>query len=250
MAHNDPVFSLLKGLEILKAVGATEEGLRLSDIAQQMGWKVPATHHLVRTLVMASFLEKDRDGRYRLGTALCHLGEQALRSPRNTAVEGALMFLHGRYPTGTIIYGHPFGAELRQSRRMSPDRPGVIQRLSTDTLHPYASAGGLLALAHATADERVTLEGARPFAEHGQSLWKSMEKMEAFLARARKTIRVESPFQSDLYLRLAVGMVGTDGTLSAILGISLPRSSDAVWDKEAVVADLSAQVTRIEQNRI
>lgn len=224
MAHSDPVLSLLKGLDILRAVGEAEDGIRLSELAAALGFKTPAAHHLVRTLILRQFLEKGPDGRLRLGTAVGILGEQQLRSPRNAAVEGAMLQLQARLPGATIIWGVRVEAELRQTRRLSPDRPGVVQRLSGDALHPYASAAGLVALAFADEAERANLEERRPFAEHGLSLWKKREKLDAFLAQVAKAGGAESPFDDEQYLRRAVAIRDGNGLMVSALGASLPRS--------------------------
>lgn len=224
MAHSDPVLSLLKGLDILRTVGEAEDGLRLNELAAALGLKTPATHHLVRTLILRQFLEKGPDGRLRLGTAVSVLGEQQLRSPRNAAVEGAMLTLQAELPGATVIWGVRVGAEFRQTRRLSPDRPGVVQRLSGDALHPYASAAGLIALAHADAAERSVLEDRRPFAEHGLSLWKTREKLDAFLALVAKEGAAESPFDDALYLRQAVAILDGNGQMVSALGASLPRA--------------------------
>lgn len=240
MANNDPVFSLLKGLDLLRAVGESEGGMRLSDLAQQMGWKVPATHHLVRTLLMRDFLEKGTDGLLRLGPVAGRLGEQYLNSPHLAGVESRLLAIQGSLPQATVIYGVPDGAELRQTRRLSPDRPGVVQRLASDVLHPYASAGGLLAMAFANPEERLALEGRRPFAEHGQSLWKSREKLEAFLKACLKTGRAESPFDRELYTRVALALKDAQGHLTAVYGVSVPLAGGQDAGSPAVFKVLEA----------
>jgi IclR family KDG regulon transcriptional repressor len=75
--------SVLKALHILETLARTEEGLSLSELAEQMDYPVSTTHRLLATLAERGYVERDPDTRrYQLGVKILTLQTQGIRGHR------------------------------------------------------------------------------------------------------------------------------------------------------------------------
>jgi len=74
-----PVQSLIRGLNILSRLAATEDGLALTDLAQRVGLAVSTTHRLLNTLARAGFVSQDpAQGRWFVGVEAFTVGNAFL----------------------------------------------------------------------------------------------------------------------------------------------------------------------------
>lgn len=78
MKHNT-VPNLIKACEVLRQLGAAENGLSQSDVEERVNLPRATAFRMLTTLVQEGFSEK-RGSRYFIGTALAQLGTQALSS--------------------------------------------------------------------------------------------------------------------------------------------------------------------------
>jgi DNA-binding IclR family transcriptional regulator len=230
MAHNELVQSLLRGLDILHLLGDAEGGMRLTDLAELLGVKPPTAHNLLRTLVDRRFVEQD-GGRYRLGPALGELAAAEADRLLLRLASVTVMDLGRRMPTGTVTLAELLAGEVAVRLRVSPDRPGVLQRLRGRTLPPYATASGLLVQAHAAGDVLSALRARHPFWEQGSGVWKSPKDLERYLLRVRDEGYAELPVGTEEATRVAAPVFGMGAEFVATLGLNLP--GHAVGRKQA-----------------
>lgn len=249
---NEPqlVRSLSKGLDVLRLVGNSEDGLRLGEVAEALGQKVPSTHYLVRTLLAGGFLEKRPGNLLCLGPMFLELAERQQRTALAAAAEKELQRLHESLPPGVVIFGTASRQEMRQVFRISADRPRVLQRCHGDLLHPYASAAGLVGLAFASDAVRLSMEERHPFAEYGAHLWKTREALDTYLASVREAGVAVCPFDAALFFRASVPVFGGGGHLTAVVGASLPAANAATaTERRRVTRDLADAARRLEQTQ-
>ena len=246
MANNDLVNSLLKGLDILHLVGGNADGMRVSEIAETLGWKVPATHNLVRTLLARGFLEKRNGNILYVGPELLDIASRQRDGSLTAAAEQELQQLHELMPAGVVVFGGATAQEMRQVFRISSERPRVLQRLSGDVFHPYASASGLAGLAFAEEPARMQMEERHPFAEFGAHLWQNRAVLETYLAEVRKGKTAVSPFDSEMFFRVAVPVLDVAKRLIGVVGASIPMANlNKLQTQEYIIRHLKSAAVRL-----
>ncbi|WP_406074650.1 IclR family transcriptional regulator [Micromonospora sp. NBC_01638] len=72
------VQSVKRALQIMNMIADTGAPCGLSELASATGLPIATIHRLLRTLIGAGMLRQEPDRRYALGSALIHLGDQAL----------------------------------------------------------------------------------------------------------------------------------------------------------------------------
>lgn len=186
MAQTRLVQSLARGLDILRLVAESDSGLRLNEIASAMGLKAPTAHNLLRTLLAKGFLVR-RGGapHYALGPAALALAEGLYERRLMRLAADAVRGLAERFPSATVVFSEPISGELVVRLRMSPERPGSLQRPLGQTLNPYTSASGLAHMAFCTEEERGEILQRRSFDEYGGHLWRTMDALDAFIRDVR-----------------------------------------------------------------
>jgi DNA-binding IclR family transcriptional regulator len=79
---NDLVRSVSRAFRVLEAVGANPAPLTVKAIARRSQLNLSTTYHLVRTLEYERYLEREPDGRYRLGESVAFRFRDLLSSFR------------------------------------------------------------------------------------------------------------------------------------------------------------------------
>lgn len=244
MANNNLVGSLVRSMNIVKLVGETQSGLPLGKIATALQLKIPTCYNLIRTLVAGGFLEK-RNKRFFFGRELKRIAELHEESIFVEQAEAELLSLYQRIPRGTVIFGEAGKYGIRQTLRISFDRPGVIQHLEHEPMHPYATASGLIGLAFAGEESYLLQSEKWSFAEFGIMLWKERAALDAFLDEVRKTKIAVSPFDRDIFLRVSGVIVDSHGTLIGTIGASVPSNQLKASSFETIRAEVLASTGRL-----
>ena len=222
MANNDMVGSVVKAMALIKIVSSAPGGMRMSELAAAANLKTVTCFNLVRTLVAGGFLEKI-NGRLYVGSEITRLSANRFQTDFFRKAEAVLLKLNRSWPQATAIFAVPGADGMEQTHRISFDHPGVIQRLNTEPIPPYASAAGLLGLTFIQdADILLRLEEKFPFAEFGINLWKSRNELERFLQKCREERLVVAPFEVDVLHRVSVPVFDRSGKFTAVIGLSCP----------------------------
>lgn len=246
MANGNLVGSLVRSMNIVKLVGSAPDGMRLGEIAAAMNLKVPTCYNLVRTLMAGGFLEK-RNMRFFFGQELVRLAGLQPGSPLETIAETELLSLYQRVPRGTVVFGMAGKRGIEQTSRISFDRPGVIQHLNHELMHPYATAAGLIGLAFADEESYLIQNERWPFSEFGIALWKERTALDACLAEIRRTGTSVSPFDRDIFLRISGAVLDPSGHLLAAVGASVPASQIKEGDQTLVENEVRASAERLSK---
>ncbi len=249
MANSNLVNSILKALDVLKLVGESENGMRLSEIAEAMNMRLPATHNIIRTLQARGFLEKRSGNRLFIGRVMQDITAQQQNGLLSRLAEKELRRLYDLMQNGVVIFGVAAESEIRQTLRMSPERPQVLQRLGGDSYHPYASAAGLVGLAFMPESYQLQTEKLHPFAEYGMHLWHSRENFDRYLEKVRREKMSICPFNAENFLRVSMPVLDRSKHLVAVFGVNLPVSDvKGKYSTENIINYLREATTNLERS--
>ena len=153
---------------MLETFSPASPTLTLSEIARRAGLPLTTAHRLVAELCAAGALERDSDGRYRIGLRLWEIASLA---PRGIPLrEAALPFLEDLYEVTheNVQLGVREGHDVLYIERIAGRRAvGVLTRVG-GRFPLHASGVGLVLLAHAPERvQREVLEGPlQRFTDH------------------------------------------------------------------------------------
>jgi DNA-binding IclR family transcriptional regulator len=227
MPETKPIQSLLRGIDVLEMLTDSPEGMRLSDIAAAMDLKTPTVHNIVKTLAMRGLVEKRNGSQYIAGSRILELAER-LRGQMNEAeAEEAVRAIASHDSAPLVNYTVPTSGRLPVRLRMSPDRPGVMQRPRDHTNALYGSASGLAFLAFAPPDRVMLMRQHHPFHEEGVRLWESLEDLDAYLQDCRQCGFAVTPFEGQELFRVATPVFDMQGVAVAYIGAAAPAEQMA-----------------------
>jgi DNA-binding IclR family transcriptional regulator len=227
--------------------------MRLGDLASALDLKAPTAHNLARTLAMRGMVNQTDGGLYALGSGLMEMAARARRSQQERDAERAVQELGALECRPIINYSIPSATRVVVRLRVSPDRPGIVQRPSHRDNPIYSTANGLAFLAFAPEEQVMAMRRAQPFHEHGIRLWASLDELQSFLAEVREKGYAVPPFEGqELYLASAPVRDASEVAV-AYLGAAVPRErmADRAAQKaleEAVRAQASDLSARARQH--
>lgn len=221
MPGSKTVQSLDRGLMILEAVAASDDGLSLSELSDVVGLKSTTVHNLARTLLERNYLAKtSRPTRYRIGGALSVINETTYQRTLIRQAEHAVRAVYTQLNNATVTFCEPVGSQVLMLLRMSHDRGGLLER-PRRTMHSYGSATALVMQAFWSEEERTAFRTDHPFWEHGQHLWGSLDKLDAYLATVRRAgVAVPMVKENNLFL-VSAPVFGSGRQLVGALGLNL-----------------------------
>lgn len=248
------VQSLLRGLDLLRRLGAADHPLSLRELAEITGLKEPTLYKLLQTLVAAGFAEKtDRPVLYSVGPEVFDLADGYLRRSvlsRADAVVRAV-FEHLYEHRATVVLAQAPAGEVEVVMRMSPERPDILQRPRGQVMQPYTSACSLAFQAFWTETERQAYRRRHPFWEEGAHLWETPEKLDEYLQRVRDTgFATPQLGGANAYL-VAVPVYDPNQQFIAVLGASMREQQIAhdVWQQHITHVVQAAAELQAAQDR-
>jgi len=174
MPGSELVQSLVRGLELLRMAGSRSGGMRLNELADAAGLKVNTAHNLVRTLCSRGFLVKDAMNRFTTGPAIFELVAGMRGEAQREMMCRELLLLKEKFPHDTLTVSTIDAGLVRCVLRISPDRPGELQKTPEIVFAPYTSTTAVV-LQSGTSEAVTTLEKQYPFEEYGAGMWGSRE---------------------------------------------------------------------------
>ncbi len=229
--------SVDRALGILEAVVDSSDGLTLSGLSERLGLGKTTVHNLARTLVERGYLAKaDAPRRYVVGDAVDRLARARDRGLRQTRAAEAVEELSASLPEATVTWSRAHRGQVEVVYRMSPERPGVLQRPEAFYLGVYTSASGLVFQAFWDGEQRRQCELQFPFEEYGLGAWGD----EARFARAVDEVRKEGVACRGAeggMLRVAAPVFSRGEELVAVAGASLSaraRRNSTMSEREVV----------------
>lgn len=233
------VQSLLRGLDLLRRLAPADEGLTLREAAEAMGLKQPTAYKLLQTLVAAGFAEKTaRPVHYTLGAGVLDLANQYAQRAllRRAEVTLTRLFAEFREYSANVVLTEAPAGEVEVVLRLSPERPGVLERPRGRVMPAYSSACSIAFQAFWTDHERSDYQRRHPFWEEGAFLWDKPERFDEVLAQVRFQGYADPILHGRRRHLVAVPVFSPTGQLVAALGVSLPEQDLPEGRWEALVA--------------
>jgi DNA-binding IclR family transcriptional regulator len=231
MASSDLVQALSRGLMLLELLANAEGGMTLQQLSQELDLKPATVHNLLRTLMARSYVEKlAKPTRYTLGVSLLELVEQYRGRELQRRVGKAMTTIFTRFSFARVTYSEAIGGEVFLKLRITPERPGLLERPWNSTMLPYTSASVLVFQAYWQTDQRQIYNQRYPFAEYGAHLWQSEANLESFLADVRARGYSAPPVERNGLIRVAVPVFDSGSHIAGALGaaatVSLGEDDD------------------------
>ncbi|GAA0523530.1 MULTISPECIES: IclR family transcriptional regulator [Streptomyces] len=153
---------------LLNAFTLRQPALRLVQLSQATGLPVSTVHRMAAELVEIGALERESDGRYRIGLRLWELG--SLCSRPNTLREVALPYMHDLYEATSenVQLAVLDGAEALYIERVWGNRSVPVASRVGGRLPLYATGVGKVLLGYAppTLQETVLRAGLHRYTSH------------------------------------------------------------------------------------
>ena len=241
------VQSVARAIDILEILAEEGSGMRLSEVAEVAGLKNNTAHNLLKTLIKRGYVEKGHGPSYGLGQAAIKL---AYAGGINSIVGSAvppIRSLQKSFPCCTVVLSQRIGGNIVVRLRMSPDRPGVLQKPHGMTFHPYGTASGLAFLTFSSTENSLKIRQQAPFYEQGVNVWGTPDKLDDFLEESREKGYVVTPFKGEEGFRAAVPVFDQWGTANFVLGASFTRGEMKSVQKESLLSEIREKARDISK---
>jgi DNA-binding IclR family transcriptional regulator len=195
--------------------------MRLNEISESLDIKNTTAHNLIRTLASRGILEKGAKNTYKLGSFLEELAEKRISNGIFTKAGMEMRKIVQKIPDAVVVLTEINYSDITVKLRISPDRPGALQRPPSQMFIPYSSLSGLIHLAFAAEDmEAVLLR--YPFSDYGSYLWKSEKELELRLNEIRK--KGYAPRDDENGFSAAVPIFGKHTEMLFALGVTVKKA--------------------------
>ena len=245
---------------LLELLPAAESGLTLQQLSQELELRPTTVHNLVRTLEARGYVSKlSKPTRYVLGPSVIDLAQQYMGRELQRRAAKAVSSIFARFSNGRATYAECVGGEVVLKLRMTPERPGLLERPWNSVMLPYVSASVLVFQAYWTDTQRQAHQQRYPFAEYGVHLWQSEERLESFLAEVRAKGYAAPPVDQSGLVRVAVPVFFEGHEIVSALGAAMTiaaKNGDEEERQKAIerirsdfVISLKAQAADLNRTR-
>lgn len=246
MAGGNLVQSLLRATDIINAVSEAKQGISLQEISSQLSLNNTTVYNLIRTLSHRNWLRKDQAGRYFIGNGLLDIAASSSNSHILERAGEVLLELSKKYPEATITLSEFAAGEIICRRRLSPDKPGIIQQPDNQKFMPYTSVTGLIFQAFLPEDLFDMAEARYPFYEFGIGAWGSEEKLQQHLKTVKKKGYADNPkFANNKGFLLAVPIKSSSDETNYVIGISIKTGKILKKETNQIIKDLQRAAAKI-----
>jgi IclR family acetate operon transcriptional repressor len=243
---------------LLELLPGAENGLTLQQISQEIDLRPTTAHNLLRTLEARGYVTKlTKPTRYALGPSVIELAQQYMGRELQRGAAKSVSAIFARFSSGRATFAECVGGEVILKLRMTPERPGLLERPWNSVMLPYVSASALVFQAYWSDQERQTHQQRYPFAEYGVHLWQTEERLESFLAEVRAKGYADPPPDPTGLVRVAVPIFFSGHEIVGALGAAMsfpPKNGDDTERQKAIdlirsdfVAFLKKQAAELNQ---
>ena len=246
MQPTNLIQSVARAVDILEALGRSEQGLGVTELARQLGLKVPTTHNLLRTLSVRRYVAKDRTGqRYRLGFACGQIGRayaQALRVP--DLARPVIDALADRFNESVVVAMMEQG-EIFFVARAAGDQMLAVNFEGSWVKTGYTSVCGRVLLAYLPGPELDAYVDAHPI-EPGQiEDLPDREALERSLEQTRRDGHLEYWRDNNAVLAIAAPIRDYTSAVVASVGVGIPGVRFKESEREATVGAVMKAARRL-----
>lgn len=116
------IHSVLKSLDVLELIAASQMGLQIKEISSAMSYNISSTYHIINTLVEAGYVQKADNERFKLGYKIPFLHHKYMQSGTHSYnLSQVLAELHEETKEtcylGTEQNGEIVISEIKESRQ-------------------------------------------------------------------------------------------------------------------------------------
>ena len=243
MPSNQLVQSVTRSMRILELLANAENGLTLQQLCQELDLKPTTAHNLLRTLAARGYVERlSEPTRYSLGYTYLELADRYRMLTTQRYAATAVSQVFSQFSQVRVTYSEDVGGDVVLKLRMTPERPGLLERPYHSVMLAYTSASVLVYHAFWREEQRLQYEEKYPFATYGAQVWGEYSHLVDLLNDIRHQGHADLPpklksNKHPLY-RVAVPVFSTLNSLVGVLGAAF--SEEDVDDAEATKTDLIA----------
>lgn len=226
---------------LLELLPGAENGLTLQQLSAELDLRPTTVHNLVRTLEARGYVSKlSKPTRYTLGPSVIDLAQQYMSRELQRGAARAVSAVFARFSSGRATYCECVGGEVVLKLRMTPERPGLLERPWNSVMLPYVSASVLVFQAFWNLPERQAHAQRYPFAEYGAHVWQTEEHLERFLAGVREKGYAAPPVDASGLVRVAVPVFFSGNEIVGALGAAMviPAKSGDNGERQEIIARL------------
>jgi IclR family acetate operon transcriptional repressor len=220
-----PVGSVARAIALLDAVGESEGGARVNELARRIGVNPSTASRLLSTLEAGGLVERTPEGPYRLGLKLVALSDRVLGQldVRDRARSWLIWLVQETGETATLSV--PGGGEaITVDFVPSPSSVVSLARLGRPSV-AHATAAGKVMLAFGPPGLTAVGGGERVLTAFTERTITDPEALERELDRVRAAGVAEAVGEREPDLNaLAAPVTGRGGELVAILGLQGPAA--------------------------
>jgi DNA-binding IclR family transcriptional regulator len=238
--------SVDRALEILEVIERAEEPIGVTDIARELGLKVPTAHHLLQTLLEKKYVAKeDSTQRYRLGVKCAKLGTGYLRSFRiPDAARSTIEDLAVRV-RGSVIVAAMEEGEMYYVARAIADEPLSVNFERPWTRIGYASACVRVILACLPEKDLGKYIDAHPLRKGRYEDVRNRKDLDRILSKVRKEGYLEYWRENKTVLAIAAPVRDYTGSVIASVGAGIPGVRFKKSELKAIVSEVRDAAERI-----
>lgn len=247
MPSSDLVQALSRGLMVIELLANSEGGMTLQQLCLELDLKPATVHNLLRTLMARGYIEKKHKPTvYTLGPVLMQMVDMYRLRELQHRVGKEMGLIFARFPFARVTYSETISGEVFLKLRITPERPGLLERPWNSVMLPYTSASVLLFQAFWNINQRMRYSQRYPFNEYGFHIWQSEEKLEQFLNEVRANGYSAPPVDQNGLLRVAVPVLGAGNEVVGALGTATVLSPHDTDPADYAVKCKQLQVEFIE----
>jgi len=240
------VQSVGRALDILEALGGSEHGLGVSELARRLGLKVPTTHNLLRTLAARGYASKDAATQsYRLSFGCGRLGQAYGRTRRIPELARPVIEALARTLRQSVVVAMMEQGELAFVARASGDQMLAVNFEHASVRTGYSSVCGRVILAHLPPAELEAYVRAHPIRRGVAEDIDTRKTLDELLARARRDGHLEYWRQNKTVLAIAAPIRDHTGAVVAAVGLGMPGVHFKARDRHRIVVAVKEAAARI-----
>lgn len=241
MPSSELVQSVTRALLILEHLAGVEDGMTLQQLCQELDLKSPTVHNLLRTLAARGYVERlSEPARYRLGPTLIDLTDQYRHQTTQRMAARAVSQVFARFSFARVTYAEAERGDIVLKLRMTPERPGLLERPWHSVMLAYVSASVLVFQAYWPEDQRELYDSKYPFEIYGVHIWGDADRAACFLDEVRRKGYAAPPPDANGLYRLAVPIFNAEHALLGVLGAAF--NADDVTDPDQAAITLAAHL--------
>jgi IclR family transcriptional regulator, pca regulon regulatory protein len=236
-----PIGTLARGLHVLSRVAAARGPIGVTELAQRADLDKATTYRLACKLVTLGYLERDGDGKFRLGLHVLDLGFAYLASlDLRTQALPEMRRLHGEFD-GAITLSVLDDTDIVYVERLSPKGLQASMPVGIGARLPvHCTAMGKVILANLAPDRLAALLDRIDYVKWTERTIGTRAEFESELERTRERgFGVTDQEMIDGLRAVASPIFDRHGTPIAALSVALPVQT---WSLEYLLDDVAPRV--------